>query len=272
MVLLSPQESNLANTNFIKRTLSAAIGGPIAVGAVILGSPYVDSMAFILLGILLWEWSRISRLPLSHPINAVIVLLMGWSIFGTGTFLPAFLVMGAGFFFILFYHYQLGAKLIPSIILLSGSIYIGFGMTSILNLAKFSPLTLLWALAIVWSTDTAAYVVGSLMGGPKLVPRISPGKTWAGFIGGSMIGTALGITLAPYCQIPLKNNFTLLFLTLLTTFVGHTGDILESAAKRLFNVKDSSHIIPGHGGLLDRIDSLLLVALFFIILRFFNIF
>lgn len=145
-------------------------------------------------------------------------------------------------------------------------------MTSILTLAKFSPLTLLWALAIVWTTDTGAYIIGTLVGGPKLVPTISPGKTWSGFIGGSLLGSAFGVTIAPYCQIGIKNQIALLGLTLLATFVGHTGDILESAIKRLFGVKDSSHIIPGHGGLLDRIDSLLLVALFFIILKFFKIF
>src|SRR5437870_3763879 len=75
MVLLSPQESNLVHTNFVKRTLSAAIGGPIAVGAVMLGSPYVDILAILLLGTLLWEWSKMSALPLSHPINGLVILL-----------------------------------------------------------------------------------------------------------------------------------------------------------------------------------------------------
>lgn len=272
MVLLSPPKNNFAESNFAKRTMSAAICGPIAVGAVLLGSPYVDILAIVLLGTLLWEWSKMSGLPLTHPINAVVALLMGWSICGTGTFLPAFFLMSAGFMFIFLYHYKLGTKLIPSIVLLSGPIYIGLGMTSLLNLAKFSPLTLLWALAIVWTTDTGAYVVGSLVGGPKLVPTISPGKTWSGFLGGSMLGSAFGVTIAPYCQIGIENPFLLLGLTILTTFVGHTGDILESAVKRLFRVKDSSRIIPGHGGLLDRIDSLLLVTLLFTILKFFKVF
>jgi phosphatidate cytidylyltransferase len=236
------------------------------------GSPYVDILAIFLLGILLWEWSKMSGLPLSHPMNAVVAILIGWAIFGSGAFLPAFCLALAGFSFILFYHYQVGAKLVPSLLLLSGPFYIGLGMTAILNLAKAAPLTLLWALVIVWATDTGAYVIGSLVGGPKLVPRISPGKTWSGFIGGSMLGSALGATLAPYCQIGLENPALLLSLALTITFVGHTGDILESAAKRLFKVKDSSRIIPGHGGLLDRIDSLLLVAPFLVILKFFKVF
>jgi phosphatidate cytidylyltransferase len=272
MVQLSPPKSSFDQSNFGKRTLSTAIGGPIAVGAVLLGSPYVDVLAILLTGILLWEWSKMSSLPLTHPINALIAFLIGWTSFGPSAFWASFCLMLAGYFLILFYHYRLKAKLVPSLILLSGPVYIGLGMASILSLAKFTPLTLLWALMIVWTTDIGAYVVGTIVGGPKLVPTISPGKTWAGFIAGSMLGSALGITIAPYCQIGIENQVMLFSLTLLTTFVGHTGDILESAAKRLFKVKDSSHIIPGHGGLLDRIDSLLLVALFFIILKYFKIF
>lgn len=271
MVQLSPPKSSFDQSNFGKRTLSTAIGGPLVIGAVLLGSPYVDILTILLLGILLWEWSKMSGLPLTHPINALVSFLMGWAILGTGSFIIPFCFMLSGFAFILYYHKHLGARLIPSLILLSGPLYIGVGMIAILNLAKFTPLTLLWALIIVWTTDIGAYVVGSLVGGAKLVPTISPGKTWSGFVGGSMLGTAIGVTLAPYCQMGMESQVILFSLTLLTTFVGHTGDILESAVKRLFKVKDSSHIIPGHGGLLDRIDSLLLVAIFFVALKFFRL-
>lgn len=272
MVPLSPPKSSFEENNFGKRVLSAAIGGPIAVGAVILGAPFIDVFATILSGILLWEWSKMSGLPLSHPMNGTVAVLLGWVMIGSGTLLPALSIVSIGLLYTLFYHYQLGARFIPSVILLAGPLYIGLGMTANLYLAKFTPLTLLWALLIVWATDTGAYVIGTLIGGPKLVPRISPGKTWSGFIGGSMLGSALGVTLAPTCQIDILNPAFLFSLTLLITVVGHTGDILESAAKRLFKVKDSSHIIPGHGGLLDRMDSLLLVGLFLLILKFFKVF
>ncbi len=272
MVPLSPPKSSFEENNFGKRVLSAAIGGPVAVGAVILGSPYVDILAIILSGILLWEWSKMSGLPLSHPMNGMVTVLLGWVMVGSGAFLPALGIIVIGILYTLFYHYQLGARFIPSIILLSGPLYIGIGMAANLSLAKFTPLTLLWALLIVWATDIGAYIVGSLIGGPKLAPRISPGKTWSGFIGGSMLGSALGVTIALPCQIGIENQAFLLGLTLMITFVGHAGDILESAAKRLFNVKDSSRIIPGHGGLLDRMDSLLLVALFLVTIQFFKVF
>lgn len=272
MAPLSPPRNSPESVNFAKRTASAAVGIPLAVGAVLLGSPYVDFLAILLLGVLLWEWSKMSGLPMSHPINAMVAVFIGWAIFGASTFLSTFCLTLAGFALIFLYHWQLGTKLVPSLILLSGPFYIGLGMIASLNLAKFTPLTLLWALVIVWATDIGAYVIGTLVGGPKLAPRISPGKTWAGFAGGSLVGSALGVTLAPYCQIPGENKIFLLGLTLMITLVGHTGDIFESAAKRLFNVKDSSRIIPGHGGLLDRLDSLLLVAPFLVILKFFRIF
>lgn len=273
MVLLSPQNNNLAAYhNFGKRTASTAIGAPLAVGAVMLGSPYVDGLAIILLAILLWEWSKMSGLPLSHPINGVVGVLLGWEIFGSSSALLAFSIILIGLLGIALYHYKLGTRLVPSLILLAGPLYIGMGMAAVLNLAKFTPLLLLWILLIVWATDIGAYVVGTLVGGPKLAPRISPGKTWSGLIGGSMIGASLGITIAPYCQTGIESFWFLFGFTIMITFVGHTGDILESAAKRLFKVKDTSQIIPGHGGLLDRLDSLLLVALFLSIIKFFEVF
>lgn len=272
MVPLSRPKSSFEDSNFGKRILSAAIAGPIALGAVILGSPYVDIISLALLGILLWEWSRMSRLPWSHPMNGVVIVLLGSVMFGPGTFLPAFCIVSAGILYTIFYHHQIGARFTPSLILLVGPLYVGVGMAAILSMAKFNPLLLLWALMIVWATDTGAFVVGSLLGGPKLAPSISPRKTWAGLIGGSLVGSALGFSIAPYCQLGIENPISLICLTIVVTLVGHTGDLLESAAKRLFKVKDSSHIIPGHGGLLDRIDSLLLVAFFLIILKFFKIF
>ena len=211
-----------------------------------------------------------SKLPLSHPINGVMGLLLGWVIFGTGSLLPALCILAPGLAFITFYHYKAGARFLPSFLLLSGPVYIGTGMAAILALAKFTPLLLLWALLVVWTTDTAAYITGNLVGGPKLVPRISPGKTWSGLAGGSMAGSALGVTLAPYCQIPVHNEMALSCFAILITLVAHGGDILESGAKRLFKAKDSSHLVPGHGGLLDRMDSLLLVALFLVTLQYFN--
>jgi len=116
---------------------------------------------------------------------------------------------------------------------------------------------LLWLLAVVWATDTGAYAIGRSIGGPRLAPRWSPRKTWAGFAGGlssgalAGAGTALVLGLAP--ALPL------VLLSAGLAIVAQFGDLAESLAKRRFGVKDSSGLIPGHGGLLDRLDGLLAV-------------
>jgi phosphatidate cytidylyltransferase len=117
---------------------------------------------------------------------------------------------------------------------------------------------LVWLLIVVWTTDTAAYFAGRRIGGPRLAPRISPGKTWAGFAGGIvgatlasvLVALALGSTRLPYAAL----------LGALLAVVAQIGDLGESAVKRLAGVKDTGSLIPGHGGVLDRVDSLLLAA------------
>lgn len=117
--------------------------------------------------------------------------------------------------------------------------------------------TILWVLACIWATDIGAYFVGRAAGGAKLAPRISPGKTWAGLVGGmawaAVASAAIGYAFGLGETVPLAVAGAALAV------VGQAGDLLESAAKRRAGVKDSGHLIPGHGGLLDRIDGLMAV-------------
>ncbi|RMF69338.1 MAG: phosphatidate cytidylyltransferase [Alphaproteobacteria bacterium] len=115
-----------------------------------------------------------------------------------------------------------------------------------------------WLLAVVWATDIAAYFVGRAFGGPRLAPRISPGKTWSGLIGGVIGAAAIGWLLAPVLFDTAHAGHALAAAGL--AVAAQLGDLFESALKRHFAVKDSSRLIPGHGGLLDRIDGLLLAA------------
>lgn len=120
----------------------------------------------------------------------------------------------------------------------------------------------LWAIlyifAIVWTTDSAAYVAGRSLGGPKLAPRISPKKTWSGLIGGM---TAAIIASGIFAlAIDSAAALTLMVMAGLLALVAQLGDLGESALKRYFDIKDSSGLIPGHGGVLDRIDGLIFVA------------
>lgn len=119
---------------------------------------------------------------------------------------------------------------------------------------------LLVLLAIIWINDTMAYITGSLIGRKKLIERISPGKTWEGFFGGMFFSLAVAL-IVNYLFFDYDID-TLTIVTIVIVLSGTLGDLLESKLKREAGVKDSGNIIPGHGGILDRIDSLLVAAPF----------
>ena len=112
------------------------------------------------------------------------------------------------------------------------------------------------AFAIAWASDIMAYLMGSLVGGPKLWPRFSPNKTWSGFIGGLAAGTVAGALLATWLDLGIGPAWGAL-LGLAAALATMAGDLWESALKRRYGVKDAGKLIPGHGGLLDRVDGLM---------------
>lgn len=118
--------------------------------------------------------------------------------------------------------------------------------------------SILWLFAVVWSTDIAAYFCGRLLGGPKLWPRVSPKKTWSGAIGGALLGTLAGLAAARVFGIAAAPG--LVAVSLAASLASQCGDLYESAMKRRFGVKDSSALIPGHGGLMDRLDGFVAAA------------
>jgi phosphatidate cytidylyltransferase len=118
-------------------------------------------------------------------------------------------------------------------------------------------MNVLFLLLVVWASDIGAYLVGRALGGPKLAPTISPGKTWSGAAGGLLAAAAVGLAIALSASgLP---GWTTLVAGALGV-VSQGGDLLESAIKRRFGVKDSGRLIPGHGGLLDRLDGVLAAA------------
>jgi phosphatidate cytidylyltransferase len=116
-----------------------------------------------------------------------------------------------------------------------------------------------WLLLVVWSTDIGAYAFGRLIGGPKLLPLVSPKKTWAGLIGG-MISAGLAALMVAL-MVGAVPGLGVFAIGAVAAVVAQIGDLFESWIKRRCNVKDSSHIIPGHGGVLDRVDGLLTASL-----------
>ena len=145
-------------------------------------------------------------------------------------------------------------------------IYIGFGIMSILYAYLYSSIVaVLFMFIITISTDTGAFFIGSYLGGPKILPKVSPKKTWSGAIGGILCAFAFGTTfvILTFWNMELDNfNSIALWgvVCICLSIISQVGDFFESWLKRLNDVKDSSNIIPGHGGILDRFDSILFVA------------
>lgn len=126
-----------------------------------------------------------------------------------------------------------------------------------------NPAQVLGFFILIWMADTAAYVFGSLFGKHKLAPSISPGKTWEGFLCSCVItvGLAIGLSYIPFFQSAGLELWQWIVIALLTEVFGLMGDLIESLFKRKAGVKDSGNIIPGHGGVLDRVDSILFATL-----------
>lgn len=146
-------------------------------------------------------------------------------------------------------------------IVIAGAAYILLAMGA-LTWLRFAPIVgrnnVLFLLLLVWSSDIGAYVTGRTVGGPRLAPSISPGKTVSGAIGGLLAAVLVGISTAALASDPPARAG---IVAGLLGMVAQGGDLLESFAKRYFGVKDSGRLIPGHGGLLDRLDALLAAAI-----------
>lgn len=134
----------------------------------------------------------------------------------------------------------------------------GLALILIRQSPDYGLFAVLWLFAVVWSADTLAYVFGRLIGGPKLAPAISPNKTWAGLMGAIAGGVTASALMGWFSDLPTV--WPLLLAGAALAVLEQLGDLFESAAKRRFGFKDSGRIIPGHGGVLDRVDGLMFAA------------
>jgi phosphatidate cytidylyltransferase len=135
---------------------------------------------------------------------------------------------------------------------------LGISLLAIRASSEYGFAALLFVLAVVWATDSGAFFFGRLIGGPKLSPRISPKKTWAGAIGGLVTALIAGIATARLAGVPVTP--ALVSVAALLSGFCQCGDLFESWVKRRFGAKDSGNIIPGHGGMMDRVDGLIFAA------------
>ncbi len=145
--------------------------------------------------------------------------------------------------------------------MLAGLVYAGVLLLCPVILRRdpaFGFAAILFLFAIVWVTDIAAYFAGRALGGPKLWPAVSPKKTWSGAVGGAVGGVMAGLLVAKLAGLVIAPMLVLVALTL--SVAAQAGDLIESAVKRHFGAKDASQLIPGHGGLMDRLDGFLTAA------------
>ena len=142
------------------------------------------------------------------------------------------------------------------VLLLAGLVYVALAYLALLVLraGPFGRLDVLFVMVVVWAGDIGAYAAGRQLGGPRLAPEISPGKTWSGAVGGTLCSVLAGAGLAHWA-------WRAGVLAVGLSVVAQAGDLLESAVKRRLGAKDSSKLIPGHGGLLDRLDGVLAASL-----------
>ncbi len=242
------------------RIVSALIMAAFAIAAVVAGS-WAFALLVIVAGLIVnWEWARMVRgegndaLALMHgaALLALVVLTE------TERYLEAGAVLALAVAATVAMSYRKG-KLLWS---LAGLMYILLPAMALIWLrsdAEYGTLALLFVLVIAWTADSAAYAGGRLIGGPKLAPRISPKKTWAGFVSGMVFSGIVGALTG--ALIFNGDPVALGLVALMLALAGILGDLLESGVKRRFNTKDTSNLIPGHGGLLDRIDGLLIASL-----------
>jgi phosphatidate cytidylyltransferase len=256
--------AQLSSARLGKRVLSALVLIPIALAAIWFGepdTPYLFLVVTAVGGVLAWEWARLcGRGHLGFAGLLLIVMVL------VAIALAAFMRDMTGIWALI-----VGGALVTALgkfehdgkpyWLGLGALYVGLPCLAILWLRKQPDgglATLLWLFAMVWATDTGAFLAGKLIGGPKLAPTISPNKTWAG-LGGGIVAAAL-VGLGTYELLPGGNGPWLIAISGFLALVEQAGDLFESAAKRQAGVKDSSNLIPGHGGALDRLDGLLAVS------------
>jgi phosphatidate cytidylyltransferase len=246
-----------------QRLLSAAIGIPIVLAVVLVGGVLLAAVVAVAVLIAVLELQA-ARQMLRTPQSAVVALAaaalplialadIGWEVwFGAGVVLLPLAVFGF--------------RCAPSAgggwpWALAATVYLG-GLASHFVLVRELPEGADWLLLVlftVWTTDTGAYVVGRTIGKHKMAPSVSPGKTWEGTAGGQVAGLAAVAVINAVLDLHLR-TIDVLALGVLLPAVGQAGDLAESWLKRRLGVKDSGFIVPGHGGVADRLDSLLFAA------------
>jgi phosphatidate cytidylyltransferase len=249
-----------SDPELLRRVVSSLALVPFAIGTAWLGGWSFALFWFAGAVVVLWEWNRLI-LPDAPPVllggevaalgAAVVLLRFFWN--------PGFALIALG----------IGAGIALAMAprgrsrwAIGGLVYaaaVVAGPVILRDDAALGFVAILWLFALVWGTDVGAYFAGRAIGGPKLWPQLSPKKTWAGFIGGSLVGVALALVVLRVAGLPL--SLPLVAVSFALAMASQGGDLFDSFVKRRFSAKDAGTLIPGHGGVMDRLDGFLVAAI-----------
>jgi phosphatidate cytidylyltransferase len=262
------EEATSRKPQVVIRIASAVVLAALALGATLFSPWTFLVLVMIGAGLIAWEWGRLTR-GNGFDGTALISAVAAGSVAILGSVgrpdLAAFLTAAAAA--AIFFTAPSREQADWSVGGLAYAALPAFALVWLRGDVLLGAFAMLYLFAVAWTTDTASYAAGSLIGGPKLAPNISPQKTWSGFIVGVLAPALVGIAFA----FALKNTsgVRLALVSMGLALACQIGDLFESWVKRRFGVKDMSQLIPGHGGLLDRVDGLLFAAILaaFIALR-----
>jgi phosphatidate cytidylyltransferase len=252
---LAPPQGGAPSGDLTTRIVSSIILAPVVLGAVWYGGWALAVLAAAAGAILILEWLTVTgRNPRSAlGVIAIAAVALGILVAGFGYMIAGIAVVIAAAVFLL--------VIARDIWLGGGTIYAALMAISLLAIRSdvlYGLIAVVFVLAVVWATDIAAYAAGRTIGGPKLWPAVSPKKTWAGSIGGLVAALIAGLAVAAIAGE--RPGPAVALIALVLSVGSQVGDLFESAVKRRFGVKDASRLIPGHGGLLDRVDGLTFAA------------
>ncbi len=269
-------------SNLVQRILSALVLIPLAVAVLYIGDMWFRGVMLSLWAAMSWEWHQLTqrserpRSGLAWGLMLLGMLLLGlwYSDWQDPVFWVGWQVCAMFLLLLTVWRRDIWPLL--------GLAWLGAPLAAVLwmrdradsvNLLGYErwQLLLMFLLA-VWGTDIGGYVLGKTLKGPKLAPRISPNKTWSGLLGGALFASVLVgcfyLLVPPQVDVPLLAFSGFCALAMATTLVAQMGDLAESAVKRHFGKKDSGTLIPGHGGLLDRMDGVLSASVFWMVLLY----
>jgi len=256
--------------NFVKRTLSGFFFVLLVVGSILLSRFTFVPVFTLICGWAVYEFHKLTNRQISINVNpwtgllgAVLIFVCSF-LYASGVWrYPAYSIYGLYIVVVLIYelYRQKGNPINNWAYFVLGQIFIALPfclLNYILFIDKWQPLLLLSLFVTIWVNDTGAYLIGVTFGKHRMFERISPKKSWEGFVGGAVASLLSGYVFS--LLIPEISLLNWLIFSEIIVIFGTFGDLMESLIKRTMDVKDSGKVIPGHGGLLDRFDSMLLAA------------